>query len=194
MVDTSDFIVCYCPTNVYSVGTPHEIILAREQRKPVLFVSPYVEFPTYHELAAHLAKDPKGKGLLEQLKAEVPIIENLNASPSLWYMPLVGGEHFFDGFGFASYAAEFRWGRILLDDQEGRHRPKNPLLQFLAGLNRALPPKWDRARKRFGPNDDWILWDLEKKEGGATIQGARSLANPQKRRARKRRTTPAKDS
>src|SRR5262245_31789630 len=24
MVDTSDFIVAYCPTNVYSVGTPHE--------------------------------------------------------------------------------------------------------------------------------------------------------------------------
>ena len=45
MVDTSDFIICYCPTNVYSVGTPHEVILANEQRKPVLFVSPYVDFP-----------------------------------------------------------------------------------------------------------------------------------------------------
>ncbi|MGB8135775.1 MAG: hypothetical protein WCF15_03210, partial [Pseudolabrys sp.] len=40
MVDTSDFIVAYVPTNVYSVGTPHEIILCRSERKPVLFVSP----------------------------------------------------------------------------------------------------------------------------------------------------------
>lgn len=29
MVDTADFLVAYCPTNIYSVGTPHEIALAR---------------------------------------------------------------------------------------------------------------------------------------------------------------------
>ena len=45
MVDTSDFVIAYCPTNIYSVGTPHEIALARQQRKPVLFVSPSVHFP-----------------------------------------------------------------------------------------------------------------------------------------------------
>ena len=45
MVDTSDFTIAYCPTNIYSVGTPHEIVLCRQQRKPVLFVSPPVEFP-----------------------------------------------------------------------------------------------------------------------------------------------------
>ena len=39
MVDTADFLVAHCPTNVYSVGTVHEIALARQQRKPVLFVS-----------------------------------------------------------------------------------------------------------------------------------------------------------
>src|SRR5262249_56072378 len=54
MVDTSDFVVAHCPTNVYSVGTPHEIILARQQRKPVLFVSPPVAFPALDELRPHL--------------------------------------------------------------------------------------------------------------------------------------------
>ena len=44
MVDTSDFIVAYCPTSIYSVGTPHEIALCRSQRKPVLLVSPPVTF------------------------------------------------------------------------------------------------------------------------------------------------------
>ena len=46
MVDTSDFTIAYCPTNIYSVGTAHEIILTRQQMKPVLFVSPPVTFPT----------------------------------------------------------------------------------------------------------------------------------------------------
>src|SRR6478672_10390515 len=54
MVDTSDFIIAYCPTNVYSVGTPHEIIMARQQRKPVLLVSPPVRFPALDELRRHL--------------------------------------------------------------------------------------------------------------------------------------------
>src|SRR5207247_636856 len=27
LVDTSDFVIAYCPTNIYSVGTPHEIIV-----------------------------------------------------------------------------------------------------------------------------------------------------------------------
>jgi hypothetical protein len=50
MVDTSDFIIAYCPTNIYSVGTPNEIILARSEFKPVLFVSPYVHFPAFDAL------------------------------------------------------------------------------------------------------------------------------------------------
>ena len=58
MVDTSDFMIAYCPTNIYSVGTPHEIIMATLQHKPVLFVSPPIVFPALHELRAHLADDP----------------------------------------------------------------------------------------------------------------------------------------
>src|SRR5262249_15765350 len=71
MVDTSDFIVCYCPTNVYSVGTPHEIILARQQRKPVLFVSPHVEFPTLARLRTQLKKARQGTQFLNELVREL---------------------------------------------------------------------------------------------------------------------------
>jgi hypothetical protein len=173
MVDTSDFIVCYCPTNVYSVGTPHEIILARQQRKPVLFVSPYVAFPALQQLRDHLANDETGKKLLGTLEAQVPIKENLNASPSLWYMPLVGGEHFFDGFGFDKYREQFGWTDIPLDHNEAANPPKKPLLPFLESLNRTLPQKWDRALKKFVPNDDWLLWDLREHATGASVGDAR---------------------
>lgn len=54
MVDTSDFIIAYCPTNIYSVGTVHEIVLCRQQRKPVLFVSPQVIFQTLNKLRNNL--------------------------------------------------------------------------------------------------------------------------------------------
>ena len=144
MVDTSDFVICYCPTNIYSVGTPHEIILCRQQRKPVLFVSPRVKFPTLDALEKHLKDDKKGKDLLEKLKNEVPIKENPDAVPSLWYMPLVGGETFFDGFGFAPYRKQFGWKeRIPLDDNEDKQKIQRPLLPFLESISRELPKKWD---------------------------------------------------
>jgi hypothetical protein len=174
MVDTSDFIICYCPTNIYSVGTPHEIILARQQRKPVLFVSPYVSFPALKSLGEHLAKDEVGKKLLEELKAEVPIRENNNASPSLWYMPLIGGEHFFDGFGFEQYRDRFDWTDTALDTNEQQHPPQKPLLSFLKRLDRELPSKWDRVAQKFVPNDDWLLWDLHKSKAGAEVSDAKA--------------------
>jgi len=180
MVDTSDFIICYCPTNVYSVGTPHEIIIARDQRKPVLFVSPYVSFPALSHLQEHLAKDAAGTALLEELIAQVPIKENKNASPSLWYMPLVGGEHFFDGFGFGDYRERFGWTEISLDKHEKDQPPQKPLLPFLEKLNRELPRKWDRAAKKFVPNDDWLLWDLRKHQAGASVADARQAKSTQR--------------
>jgi hypothetical protein len=168
MVDTSDFVVAYCPTNVYSVGTPHEIILCRQQRKPVLFVSPPVTFPALHELTAHLEArgDKKALALLERLRAEVPVKENPGGVPSLWYIPLVGGEHFFDGFGFAKYRKAFGWPETALDLREKQHPPQRPLLSYLEGLNDKLPKKWSRVLKKFVPDDDWLLWDLEKLDGG----------------------------
>src|SRR3979411_490955 len=109
MVDTSDFTISYCPTNIYSVGTPHEIIMATLQHKPVLFVSPPIVFPALHELREHVRHDPIGSELLRRLEMEVPIKENSRGIPSLWYIPLVGGENFFDGFGFGPYRKRF-WG------------------------------------------------------------------------------------
>jgi hypothetical protein len=172
MVDTSDFVVAHCPTNVYSVGTPHEIILARQQRKPVLFVSPPLEFPALAELRRHLdlAGDRIAADLLEDLVKQAPIKDNPAGAPSQWYMPLVGGEQFFDGFGFYLYQQNFSWTDSPLDRAERQRPPKKPLLPFLAKLNDALPRKWDRHKGDYAPNDDWILWDIEKLEhGGAAI-------------------------
>jgi hypothetical protein len=170
MVDTSDFVVAYVPTNVYSVGTPHEIILCRQQRKPVLFVSPPVEFPSFARLQDHLKSrgDGDGEKLLAALAAEVPIKPNPSGAPSLWYMPLIGGEHFFDGFGFKAYRDLFSWVPTPLDEREERFRPQKPLLPFLEKLNSELPKKWNRAVKAYGPNDDWILFDIK----GGTDKGA----------------------
>src|SRR5881227_4052892 len=81
MVDTSDFTISYCPTNIYSVGTPHEIIMATLQHKPVLFVSPPIIFPALQELRDHLSADPKGSALLKRLEMEIPIKENRRAIP-----------------------------------------------------------------------------------------------------------------
>ena len=169
MVDTSDFVVACCPTNVYSVGTPHEIALARQQRKPVLFVSPPVTFPAFDALTQHLAGDREGLKLLGQLEREVPIKPNPNGIPSLWYMPLVGGESFFDGFGFAPYRKRFGWKRGPLDDRETAHSPVRPLLPQVERLAEELPMKWDARTRRFVQNDDWLLWDLKRSGGGAEV-------------------------
>jgi hypothetical protein len=169
MVDTSDFVVCYCPTNIYSVGTPNEIILARSEFKPVLFVSPYVFFPELDELRRHLENDETGKTLLEDLVKKVPVKENVNASPSSWYTSLIAGEYFFDGFGFESYKSEFGWDDADIDRNEQAHKPRRALLPFLAGVNRELPKKWDRELKSFVTDTDWLLWDLKQQDAGGNV-------------------------
>jgi len=173
MVDTSDFTIAYCPTNVYSVGTPHEVALCRQQRKPVLFVSPPVEFPALDALRTHLTtkRDAVGAKLLEALAQEVPIKPNPEGIPSLWYMPLVGGESFFDGFGFQAFREREGWSRGPLDVREEARKPKRPLLPFLATLAREIPKKWDAKRSAYVRNDDWLLWDLERDDDGAAVTG-----------------------
>ncbi len=186
MVDTSDFTIAYCPTNIYSVGTPHEIALCRQQRKPVLFVSPPVEFPALDDLRAHLAgrRDENALKLLAELENQVPIKPNPRGIPSLWYMPLVGGESFFDGFGFDDYRKAYKWpGDGPLDRREKEHTPKRPLLAFLDSLAHTLPKKWDAKRNGYVRNDDWLLWDLHHGDGGAEVagphnQGAKSAKVP----------------
>ncbi len=165
MVDISDFVIAYCPTNIYSVGTPHEVIVARLQHKPVLFVSPPVNFPAFEQLKKHLKKqgDKKGSELLKQVEKEVPIKENPKGIPSLWYMPLIGGENFFDGFGFAKYADKFGWDPGPTDELEKKYPPQKPLLDFLDKLHhtQGLPKRYSISQKKYIPNDDWLLLDLE---------------------------------
>jgi hypothetical protein len=174
MVDTSDFTIAYCPTNIYSVGTPHEIALCRQQRKPVLFVSPPVEFPALDDLRRHLSEkeDDQALALLANLEDQVPIKPNPRGIPSLWYMPLVGGQGFFDGFGFDDFRRAYRWPDDgPLDAREKRQKPKRPLLAFLDGLAHKLPQKWDARRNDYARNDDWLLWDLHRHDRGAEVAG-----------------------
>ncbi|MBA3961241.1 MAG: hypothetical protein H0X40_04985 [Chthoniobacterales bacterium] len=174
MVDTSDFTIAYVPTNIYSVGTVHEIVLSRLQWKPVLFVSPPVIFPALDLLRAHLEerKDLHALQLLARLTSDVPIKPNPRGVPSLWYMPLVGSGSFFDGFGFADYREKFGWDSIPLDAQESAGPPQNPLLPFLEKLTRNIPLRWDNRLKKYVPNDDWLLWDLDQPVRGETVRDA----------------------
>jgi hypothetical protein len=163
MVDISDFVIALCPTNIYSVGTPHEIILARQQHKPVLFVSTSVAFPALTRLQQHLEGigDTTGKALLAQLVQEVPIKPNPRGIPSLWYMPLIGGNNFFDGFGFGKYISKYEWAQGPLDERERRYPPARPLLPFLEELNCRLPKRWSTSRRRLVQDEDWLLLDIE---------------------------------
>jgi hypothetical protein len=135
--------------------------MATLQHKPVLFVSPPIVFPALEALRKHLDRDPKGSELLRRLEMEIPIKENARGIPSLWYIPLVGGENFFDGFGFAAYRKRFHWTEeIPIDRHEKRFPPQRPLLPFVEKLNHRLPKKWDSKLNRFVPDDDWLLWDF----------------------------------
>lgn len=93
MTDVSDFLISFVPTNIYSVGTVHEIVLARGQFKPVLLVSPPVKYEFFPELSA---LDPHVKGLLRFYGLK----ENPEGIPSQWYGNIVGGHNMFDGFGW----------------------------------------------------------------------------------------------
>jgi hypothetical protein len=125
--------------------------------------NPPVEFPTYDALKKHLASDATGTCLLQALRAELPIKPNPRGVPSLWYMPLVGGENFFDGFGFQrpAYQRRYGWKGTPIDERERRRPPARPLLLFLEQLNRRLPQKWDNKRKTYVRNDDWLLWNIQ---------------------------------
>lgn len=162
MVDISDFVIAFCPTNIYSVGTPHEIVVARQQHKPVLFVSIPVNFPALDELQQHLQNtgDKKAQKLLKTLVTQVPIKPNPKATPSLWYMPLIGGENFFDGFGFTKYSKKYGWTESPSDAREKRVSPKRPLLPFLEKLNKRMPKRWSDSKGKFVQDDDWLLLDL----------------------------------
>ena len=158
MVDISDFVIAYCPTTIYSVGTPHEIIVATQQHKPVLFVSPPVEFCTLAGLRKKAAGDPELRELVAQLVDEVPIHENPSGIPSLWYIPIVGSENFFDGFGFNLYKDRFGWEADKQMEKELEQPPDRPLLPFLEQLASGhYPQRWDPREQAFKNDDDWLL-------------------------------------
>lgn len=163
MVDISDFVIAFCPTNIYSVGTVHEIVVARSQHKPVLFVSPPIEFSALHALKDALADNPDLMGLVETLEKEIPIRENPSGTPSLWYMPLIGSESFFDGFGFQEprFLEQFADWRehSPLDLRERERPPKRPLLPYLEELGRGtnVPKRWVHDAGQFQDDDDWLL-------------------------------------
>lgn len=159
MVDTSDFLIVYCPTNIYSVGTVHEIVMARLQNKPVLFVSPSITFPAFDELKKHLTDsgDEQSLSLLKTIETQAPLRPNPTGIPSLWYMALLDGHYFFDGFGFAAYRKKFGWKRGELDEREAESPPQRPLLPYLEKVNRQLPLKYDLEQDKYVENADWLI-------------------------------------
>ena len=162
MVDTSDFLIAYCPTNIYSVGTVHEIVRAREQSKPVLLVSPHIEHSKLEPLRTHLENDETGSQLLRELEEQVSLRPNPTAFPSCWYMTLVDTNTFFDGFGFGPYLGEFGWKENSIDEQEKKTPPLNPLLPYLEKVAIEIPKKHDKKLQRHVPHDDWLLWEAKK--------------------------------
>jgi hypothetical protein len=163
MTDTADFLVAYCPTNIYSVGTVHEIVMARLQHKPVLFVTPPVTFPVYDELQSHLTgkNDEAGLELLEKLAAQAPLRPNPKALPSMWYMALVDAHYFFDGFGFAAYVDEFGWKPGAMDQHEKDFPPQRPLLPYIEQLNTHVPKRYDLGRDQYVENPEWLIFDVD---------------------------------
>jgi len=139
----------------------HEIVVARQQRKPVLFVSPPVTFPVYRKLQEKAGSDSELKDLTDEIEREIPIRENEKGIPSLWYMSVVGTENFFDGFGFQLPAfRDHLTGNppTRLDEIEELHPPERPLIEFLEALsNGEMPKKWNNITKKYEIDDDWLI-------------------------------------
>lgn len=159
LVDICDFLIAYCPTNIYSVGTVNEVIRAREQHKPVLLVSPPVKFPILDDLTKYLEEkyDLKALEFLAELKSQLPVNGNPDGTPSPWYLALINGDYFFDGFGFAPYANKFKWLQGRLDQSEQEKPPKRPLLPYLEKLSQRIPKRYDAQHDQYIENSDWMI-------------------------------------
>ena len=168
MTDLADFLIAYCPTNIYSVGTVHEIALARQQHKPVLLVTPPINYTAWNSLkeqVSALDDDNDIKKTFNEFQREIPIRPNALAAPSLWYMALVEKEdYFFDGFGWDyiksdSRFSELNWKHYApLDDREIDNPPKRPLLPYLAALNSRIPQSFDLEKDSKTDNVDWLIF------------------------------------
>jgi len=163
MTDLADFLIAYCPTNIYSVGTVHEIATARQQHKPVLLVTPRIEIESSaNALKAHLEGlgDSQALELLARMNAELPRKSNLDAAPSLWYMAMLEHEdYFFDGFGFDQFRDEMGWHQETdLDHRERTHPPMRPLLPYLDKLDREIPKIFSAPMNAEIENPEWLIF------------------------------------
>lgn len=175
MTDLADFLVAYCPTNIYSVGTVHEIATARLQHKPVLLVTPRIDLDTCAAaLRAHLTEkgDAEALDLLRRMDAESPRRSNLDAAPSLWYMAMVEHEdYFFDGFGFDLFREEMGWTEVTaIDLRERADPPKRPLLPYLDRLDREIPKRFSAELNREIENPEWLIFATD----DATLRAPRA--------------------
>ncbi|MEO7177257.1 MAG: hypothetical protein ABIW83_00285, partial [Allosphingosinicella sp.] len=162
MTDLADFLIAYCPTNIYSVGTVHEIATARLQHKPVLLVTPMLDLDSSTAaLRDHLTGkgDQEALDLLKQMEAESPRRSNLDAAPSLWYMAMIEHEdYFFDGFGFYLFAEQMGWEETALDARERANPPQRPLIPYLDKLDSEIPKRFSAELDREVENAEWLIF------------------------------------
>jgi hypothetical protein len=81
--------------------------------------------------------------------------------PSMWYMALIDGHYFFDGFGFKPYMDEFGWKPGALDAHEEEFPPKRPLLPYLQQANRQLPKRYDLEQDAYVENPEWLIFNSD---------------------------------
>jgi hypothetical protein len=59
--------------------------------------------------------------------------------------------------------------------------PQNPLLPFLEKLSHQLPERWDNRLKKYVPNDDWLLWELDQAQpAGDKVRPVQANREPPK--------------
>ena len=180
MVDTSDFTVAYVPTNIYSVGTAHEVILTRLQLKPVLFVrNPAVEFPDARPVPGTICASRETRRAARMLDlrlatTRLPIKPNPRGIPSL----MVHAAHRRDVFRWLRVRGVHReisagtrspWTR-----RKNATRPQNPAAcrTWSTLARRRCPSVGTTSLSEYVTNDDWLLWDLENiGDGGRPRQG-----------------------
>ena len=174
MVDTSDFVIAYCPTNVYSVGTPHEIILARQQRKPVLFVSPPVAVPGLsRDLRRHLELpgrrrraracsielEQRGADQVQRRREPEPVVHAAGRRRTLLRR-----------LRLLPVPREVRLaGTRRSTGRSGTSRPRNRCCRSWPSSTTSCRRSGTASKNDYAPNDDWLLWDLQKLNGGAAV-------------------------
>lgn len=148
MVDVADFLISFVPTNIYSVGTAHEIVVARRQHKPVLLISPPVKYDFFPELATLSEKQKKA------LK-NYGLKENPRGIPSQWYGNIVGGYNFFDGFGWENLDFKSKdFYNILFENILELSKPDEEALMREEG---------DKKMKKKILDEKWNHWHQVKK-------------------------------